>query len=91
MLKTAAIALVCGFLGAALYGRIFPAQSPYDYIAVAKFTDEAGNLLPPAQIELIQRRAENMAKAGYVILNSSSMYSYPSGLSVPQNVVTETK
>lgn len=91
MLKTAAIALVCGFIGAALYGRFFPAQSPYDYIAVAKYTDSSGNLLPPAQLELIKRRADRMAEAGYIILNSSSMYAFPSGLTVPQSVVTEAK
>ncbi|MEQ0217862.1 hypothetical protein ABLV18_26770 [Klebsiella sp. CN_Kp114] len=91
MFKTAAIALVCGFIGAALYGRFFPAQSPYDYIAVAKYTDNAGNLLPPAQLELVKRRADQMSEAGYIIFNSSSMYAFPSGLAVPQSVVTDTK
>ncbi|EIZ1085947.1 hypothetical protein MPI44_004495 [Klebsiella oxytoca] len=91
MLKTAAIALVCGFIGAALYGRFFPAQSPYDYIAVAKYTDKAGNLLPPAQLELVKRRADQMAESGYIILNSSSMYAFPEGIVVPQSIVTDTK
>lgn len=86
MLKNAAIALLFGFIGAALYGRLFPAQSPYDYLAVAKYTDSNGVLLPPAQIELVKRRADNMAEAGFIILNSSSMYSYPAELNVPQNV-----
>ncbi|EFJ8746193.1 TPA: hypothetical protein JD053_19105 [Klebsiella michiganensis] len=91
MLKTAAIALVCGFIGAALYGRFFPAQSPYDYIAVAKYTDKAGNLLPPAQLELVKRRADQMAESGYIIFNSSSMYAFPEGIAVPQSIVTDTK
>ncbi|PHM72192.1 hypothetical protein [Xenorhabdus sp. KJ12.1] len=91
MFKSAVIALVCGFIGAALYGRFFPAQSPYDYIAVAKYTDDAGNILPPAQLALIKRRADQMAQSGYIILNSSSMYSFPSELAVPQSVVTNTK
>ncbi|MBQ0600822.1 hypothetical protein J7S78_13575 [Klebsiella oxytoca] len=91
MFKTAAIALVCGFIGAALYGRFFPAQSPYDYIAVAKYTDNAGNLLPPAQLELVKRRADQMSDAGYIIFNASSMYAFPSELAVPQSVVTDTK
>ncbi|EOC0012250.1 hypothetical protein ACI0X9_003961 [Cronobacter turicensis] len=91
MFKTALIALLFGFIGAALYGRIFPSQSPYDYIAVAKFTDDAGNLLPPAQVELIQRRADKMANAGFIIFNSSAMFSYPNELAVPKNVVADTK
>lgn len=91
MFKTAAIALIFGFIGAALYGRLFPPATPYDYLAIAKYTDEAGNTLPPAQVSLIQKRADAMAKAGFIILNDSAMYSYPSALKVPQNVAEETR
>ncbi len=86
MIKTAAIALVCGFMGAALYGRLFPPPSPYDYIAIAKYTGSQGQDLTPAQMELVQRRAENMAQAGYIIFNDSSMYRYPPALLVPQTI-----
>lgn len=91
MFKMAVIALACGFIGAAFYGRLFPTPSPYEYIAVAKYTDNSGNLLPPAQLALVKRRADKMAEAGYIILNSSSMYTYPSQLLVPQSVITETE
>lgn len=87
IIRTAAIALVCGFIGAALYGRLFPAPTPYDYIAIAKYTDSAGKTLPPAQIDFINRRANQMAKDGYIILNASSMYLYPAKLNVPQNII----
>ena len=91
MIKTAAIALVCGFIGAALYGRFFPAQSPYDYIAVANYMDSEGNMLPPAQIDLVARRAEQMQKAGFIIFNGSSMYAYPAELAIPHNLVNRDK
>ena len=89
MLKNAAIALVFGFIGAAIYGRISPPQSPYDYIAVAKYTDAQGRVLPTAQIRLINRRATQMAKDGFIILNQDSMYAYPKELMIPQTI-TET-
>lgn len=91
MIKTAAIALVCGFIGAALYGRFFPAQSPYDYIAVANYTDSEGKMLPSAQIELVARRAEQMQKAGFIIFNGSAMHSYPAELAIPHNLVSRDK
>lgn len=91
MVKTAAVALACGFIGAALYGRIFPAQTPYDYIAVAKYTDSQGKLLPQAQIDLVRKRADQMSQVGFIILNDSSMYSYPENLVIPQSIVTDAR
>ncbi|EYU15112.1 MULTISPECIES: hypothetical protein [Photorhabdus] len=93
MIKIGAVALACGFLGAALHGRLFPPASPYDYIAVANYMDmnASGNSLSSAQIKLVQHRASEMAKAGYIIFNASSLYSYPQSLQIPQTVSVSEK
>ncbi|WP_434526475.1 hypothetical protein [Photorhabdus asymbiotica] len=91
MIKLGAVALACGFLGAAIYGRLFPPASPYNYIAVANYMDASGNSLSSAQIKLVQHRATEMAKAGYIIFNASSLYSYPQSLQIPQTVFVSEK
>ncbi|TDB42687.1 hypothetical protein [Photorhabdus luminescens] len=91
MIKLGTVALACGFLGAALYGRLFPPASPYDYIAVANYMDTSGNSLSSAQIKLVQHRATEMAKTGYIIFNASSLYSYPQSLQIPQTVSVSEK
>ncbi len=64
MIKTAAIALLFGFIGAALFGRLFPPASPYDYVAVINFMDDKGQPLGEAQSRLVLARAEKLSEAG---------------------------
>ncbi|EPO2769505.1 hypothetical protein ACT7V1_001126 [Salmonella enterica subsp. enterica] len=89
MIKTAAIALLFGFIGAALFGRLFPPASPYDYVAVINFMDDKGHPLGEAQSRLVLARAEKLSKAGYLVLNASALYSYPTGLQIPQTISTQ--
>lgn len=89
MIKTAGIALLFGFLGAALYGRFFPSASPYDYFTVINFLDDKGQPLSEAQSRLVLARAEKMSKAGYLVLNASALYSYPTELQIPQSINTQ--
>ncbi len=86
MIKTAAVSLLCGLLGAALYGRFVPPAAPTDYIAVVSYTGANGKELSDPQIKLVHARAEAMAKAGYMILNESALYKYPAYMQIPQTV-----
>ena len=89
MIKTAAIALLFGFIGAALFGRLFPPASPYDYVAVINFMDDKGQPLGEAQSRLVLARAEKLSEAGYLVLNASALYSYPTGLKRWANEYTQ--
>lgn len=86
MIKTAAISLFCGFLGAALYGRFVPPAAPTDYIAVVSYVGANGKALSDPQVKLVHARAEAMAKAGYMILNESAVFKYPANMQIPQTV-----
>lgn len=91
MIKTAAVSLLCGFLGAALYGRLIPPAAPTDYIAVVSYTGANGKSLSDTQIKLVHARAEQMAKAGYMVLNESAMFKYPAHMQIPQTVSQSAK